>query len=65
MQMGFIDPSKDYQFRTELSYEKGKEVIELNYPSLNRYKGTMHYSPASVYIYSNQIENFFRTDILG
>jgi uncharacterized OsmC-like protein len=28
-----LDPSKDYQFRTELSYEKGKEVIEINSPS--------------------------------
>jgi len=28
-----LDPSKDYQFRTELSYEKGKEVIEIDAPS--------------------------------
>src|SRR6266699_2056144 len=28
-----LDPSKNYQFRTELSYEKGKEVIEIDSPS--------------------------------
>ncbi len=28
-----LDSSKDYQFRTELSYEKGKEVIEIDSPS--------------------------------
>jgi len=28
-----VDPSKGYQFRTELSYEKGKEVIEIDSPS--------------------------------
>jgi len=28
-----LDPSKGYQFRTELSYEKGKEVIEVDSPS--------------------------------
>src|SRR5947208_7700159 len=28
-----LDPSKGYQFRTELSYEKGKEVIEIDSPS--------------------------------
>ena len=27
-----LDPSKGYQFRTELSYEKGKEVIEIDSP---------------------------------
>ena len=25
-----LDPSKGYQFKTELSYEKGKEVIEID-----------------------------------
>jgi uncharacterized OsmC-like protein len=28
-----LDPSKEYQFRTELSYEKGKEMIEIDSPS--------------------------------
>src|SRR5215831_16169706 len=28
-----FDPSKDYQFKTELSYEKGKQVIEIDSPS--------------------------------
>jgi uncharacterized OsmC-like protein len=28
-----LDPSKRYQFRTELSYEKGKEVFEIDSPS--------------------------------
>jgi uncharacterized OsmC-like protein len=28
-----LDPSKGYQFRTELSYEKGKEAIEIDSPS--------------------------------
>jgi len=28
-----LDPSKGYQFRTELSYENGKEVIEIDSPS--------------------------------
>ena len=28
-----LDPAKDYQFRTELSYEKGKQVIEIDSPS--------------------------------
>jgi uncharacterized OsmC-like protein len=28
-----LDPNKGYQFRTELSYEKGKEVIEIDSPS--------------------------------
>lgn len=28
-----LDPSKGYQFRTEISYEKGKEVIEIDSPS--------------------------------
>jgi len=28
-----LDPSKGYQFRTELSYEKGKEVLEIDSPS--------------------------------
>src|SRR6266487_4734310 len=28
-----LDPSKRYQFRTELSYEKGKEAIEIDSPS--------------------------------
>lgn len=28
-----LDPSKGYQFRTELSYEKGKETIEIDSPS--------------------------------
>jgi uncharacterized OsmC-like protein len=28
-----LDPTKEYQFRTELSYEKGKQVIEIDSPS--------------------------------
>ncbi len=28
-----LDPSKGYQFRTELTYEKGKQVIEMDSPS--------------------------------
>src|ERR687888_748467 len=28
-----LDPSKGYQFKTELSYEKGKQVIEIDSPS--------------------------------
>ena len=28
-----LHPTKGYQFRTELSYEKGKEVIEIDSPS--------------------------------
>jgi uncharacterized OsmC-like protein len=28
-----LDPSKDYQFKTELVYEKGKQVIEIDSPS--------------------------------
>jgi len=28
-----LDPTKGYQFRTELSYEKGKAVIEIDSPS--------------------------------
>ncbi|MEM3065345.1 MAG: OsmC family protein [Candidatus Nitrosotenuis sp.] len=28
-----LDPSKGYQFRTELSYEKGKQAIEVDSPS--------------------------------
>lgn len=28
-----FDPSKGYQFRTELPYEKGKQVIEIDSPS--------------------------------
>jgi hypothetical protein len=28
-----FDPSKGYQFKTELSYEKGKQVIEIDSPS--------------------------------
>ncbi len=28
-----LDPAKGYQFRTELSYEKGKQVIEIDSPS--------------------------------
>ncbi|HWP78396.1 MAG: OsmC family protein [Thermoproteota archaeon] len=28
-----LDPSKGYQFRTELSYEKGKQTIEVDSPS--------------------------------
>jgi uncharacterized OsmC-like protein len=28
-----LDPSKDYQFKTELLYEKGKQVIEIDSPS--------------------------------
>ena len=28
-----FDPSKEYQFRTELLYENGKEVIEIDSPS--------------------------------
>lgn len=29
----FLDSSKGYQFRTEMSYEKGKQVIEIDSPS--------------------------------
>lgn len=28
-----LDPKKGYQFRTEMSYEKGKQVIEVDSPS--------------------------------
>jgi uncharacterized OsmC-like protein len=28
-----FDPSKEYQFRTELSFEKGKQLIEIDSPS--------------------------------
>lgn len=28
-----FDPSKGYQFRTEMAYEKGKQVIEIDSPS--------------------------------
>jgi uncharacterized OsmC-like protein len=28
-----LDPAKGYQFRTEISYEKGKQVIEIDTPS--------------------------------
>ncbi len=28
-----LDPSKGYQFRTELSYEKGKQLLEIDSPS--------------------------------
>jgi len=28
-----LDLSKGYQFRTELSYEKGKQVVEIDSPS--------------------------------
>jgi uncharacterized OsmC-like protein len=28
-----LDPSKGYQFKTELAYEKGKQVIEIDSPS--------------------------------
>jgi uncharacterized OsmC-like protein len=28
-----LDPKKDYQFKTELVYEKGKQVIEIDSPS--------------------------------
>ena len=28
-----LDPAKGYQFKTELSYEKGKQVIEVDSPS--------------------------------
>ena len=28
-----LDPSKDYQFKTELVYEKGKQIIEIDSPS--------------------------------
>ena len=28
-----LDPSKGYQFKTELVYEKGKQVIEIDSPS--------------------------------
>jgi hypothetical protein len=28
-----LDPSKGYQFKTELSHEKGKQVIEIDSPS--------------------------------
>ncbi len=28
-----LDPTKDYQFRTEMPFEKGKQVIEIDSPS--------------------------------
>lgn len=28
-----LDPTKDYQFKTELAFEKGKQVIEIDSPS--------------------------------
>ena len=28
-----LDPTKGYQFRTELTYEKGKQVVEIDSPS--------------------------------
>ena len=28
-----LDPTKEYQFRTELQYEKGKQVVEIDSPS--------------------------------
>lgn len=28
-----LDPTKGYQFRTELLYEKGKQVVEIDSPS--------------------------------
>jgi len=47
-----LDSSKGYQFRTELSYEKGKEVIEIDSPSFlggNRNRlGPMAYCVAGI-----------------
>jgi len=28
-----LDPAKDYQFRTEMSYEKGRQIVEIDSPS--------------------------------
>ena len=28
-----LDPTKDYQFKTEMSYEKGKQIVEIDSPS--------------------------------
>jgi uncharacterized OsmC-like protein len=47
-----FDPNKGYQFKTELSYEKGKQVIEIDSPSFlggngNRL-GPMAYCVASI-----------------
>ena len=36
-----LDPTKGYQFRTELSYEKGKGVIEIDSPSFLGGNGNM------------------------
>jgi hypothetical protein len=35
-----LDSSKGYQFRTEMSYEKGKQVIEIDSPHLWAATGT-------------------------
>lgn len=35
-----LDPGKEYQFRTEVSFEKGKQVIEVDSPSYLGGKGT-------------------------
>ena len=35
-----LDPSKDYQSKTELVYEKGKQVIEIDSPSFLGGNGT-------------------------
>jgi len=42
-----LDPSKDYQFRTELVYEKGKQVIEIDSGNGNRL-GPMAYCIAGI-----------------
>ena len=47
-----FDPSKGYQFKTELSYEKGKQAIEIDSPSFlggSGYKlGPMAYCVAGI-----------------
>ena len=47
-----LDSTKDYQFRTELSYEKGKELIEIDSPSFmggcGRRLGPMAYCVAGI-----------------
>jgi uncharacterized OsmC-like protein len=35
-----LDPTKGYQFRTELTYEKGKQVVEIDSPSFLGGNGT-------------------------
>jgi len=47
-----LDPARDYQFRTELSYEKGRQVIEIDSPSFmggwGRRLGPMGYCVAGI-----------------